>query len=263
VTDVARRLDGKRVIVTGGGSGIGRATTAVMAAQGASVCTIDLDQRSAHETAVAQRVDDVTVVAAQCDVRDAEQVAAVFTEAEFHLGGSIDAVANCAGIVIERDLLATTFADWRRTLDSNVSGTFNTSRELVRRARAARRPGVIANVASITAFYADAAIPAYCASKGAVLALTRAMAIDHAREAIRVNCVCPGYVDTPMLSAFFETQPDPAAARRRAELANAVGRIGKPDEIARVLAFLVSDAASFMTGAAVVVDGGMTIGNTA
>ena len=122
---------------------------------------------------------------------------------------------------------------------------------------------MIANVASITAFYAEAEIPAYCASKGAVLALTRAMAIDHAREAIRVNCVCPGYVDTPMLSAFFETQPDPAAARRRAELANAVGRIGKPDEIARVLAFLVSDAASFMTGAAVVVDGGMTIGNLA
>jgi NAD(P)-dependent dehydrogenase (short-subunit alcohol dehydrogenase family) len=133
----------------------------------------------------------------------------------------------------------------------------------VRRARAAGRPAAIVNVASINAFYADADIPAYCASKGSVLALTRAMALDHAREGVRVNCVCPGYVDTPLLQGFLDTQPDPAAALREAERLHALGRIGRPEEIASVLVFLASDAASFVTGAAVVVDGGMTIGAVA
>src|SRR6185503_8180277 len=103
--------------------------------------------------------------------------------------------------------------------------------------------------------------PAYCASKGAVLALTRAMALDHAREHVRVNCVCPGYVDTPLLQAFLDRQSDPDAARGAAAKLHAMGRVGRPEEIANVLVFLASDAASFVTGAGVVVDGGMTSGD--
>jgi NAD(P)-dependent dehydrogenase (short-subunit alcohol dehydrogenase family) len=251
------------VIVTGGGSGIGRATTAVMAAQGARVCTADLDEEGAEATAAECRGAGGIVTATACDVRDAAAVAALYDAAEAALGGGVDAVASCAGIEIERDLLATDEDDWRRTIDTNVTGIFHTGGELVRRARSAGRGGAIVNIASINAFYADAAIPAYCASKGAVLALTRAMALDHAREGIRVNCVCPGYVDTPLLRAFLEQQPDPPAARRQAAAMHALGRIGEAEEIARVVAFLASDAASFVTGAAIVVDGGMTIGNVA
>lgn len=255
------RLQHKRVVVTGAASGIGRATAAVMAAQGASVFAADIDGARADQTAAECRAGGGTTAAAECDVRDAQLVADLFSKAEGALGGVIDVVANCAGIEIELDLLETSRDDWQRTIDTNVTGIFHTSGELVRRIRAADRGGAIVNVASINAFYADAAIPAYCASKGAVLALTRAMAIDHALEGIRVNCVCPGYIDTPLLGAFLEKQPDPAAARREAESMHALNRIGAPEEIARVVAFLASDAASFMTGAAVVVDGGMTVGN--
>lgn len=255
------RLQGKRVIVTGAASGIGRATAAVMAAQGASVLAADIDGERAEQTAAECRAGGATAAAAECDVCDEQLVADLFAKAHDAFGGVIDVVANCAGIEIELDLLEMNADDWRSTIDTNVTGIFHTSRELVRRVRAAGSGGAIVNVASINAFYADASIPAYCASKGAVLALTRAMALDHAREGIRVNSVCPGYVDTPLLGAFLEKQPDPEASRREAENMHALKRIGDPQEIGQVVAFLASDAASFMTGAAVVVDGGMTIGN--
>jgi NAD(P)-dependent dehydrogenase (short-subunit alcohol dehydrogenase family) len=243
------------VIITGGGSGIGRAATAVAAGQGARVCAADVDRAQAESAAACGGIDVV------CDVADADAVRRLFDVAEEALGGPIDAVLNCAGIEVEHDLIAMDEADWRRTIDTNVTGIFHTSGELVRRARAADRPAAIVNVASINAFYADAGIPAYCASKGAVLALTRAMALDHARERVRVNCVCPGYVDTPLLQAFLDTQTDPTAARDAAAKLHAMGRVGRPEEIASVLTFLASDAASFVTGAAVVVDGGMTSGD--
>jgi NAD(P)-dependent dehydrogenase (short-subunit alcohol dehydrogenase family) len=258
-----RRLEGKRVIVTGGGSGIGRAATLVAFRHGARVCAADVDDEMAAATAVACGDAGGASIAVAYDVRDGESVRLLFDSAEQGLGGPVDVVLNCAGIEVERDLLATDETEWRRTIDTNVTGIFHTSGELVRRARAAGRPAAIVNVASINAFYADADIPAYCASKGGVLALTRAMALDHAREDVRVNCVCPGYVDTPLLQGFLDTQPDPAAARREAERLHALGRVGRPEEIANVLVFLASDAASFVTGAAVVVDGGMTIGAVA
>lgn len=258
---MAQRLAGKRMIVTGGGSGIGRAVATAMTIEGARVCVTDIASDEATKTAAMCCAYGVDAIARCCDVRVAGQVATLFDETETAFGEHVDGVINCAGIEVERDLLGTDAAEWQRTIDTNVTGVFHTSGELVRRARRSSSPGVIVNIASINAFYADASIPAYCASKGAVLTLTRAMALDHAREHIRVNCVCPGYIDTPLLSAFFDKQEDPAAARIAAARLHAVGRIGQPEEIARVVAFLASDAASFVTGAAVVVDGGMTIGN--
>ncbi len=253
------RLQDRKVVVTGAASGIGRSTVMTMAAQGAHVFAADLDGAGARRTA-----DACGAGAGTCDIRDRLQVTHLFTAAEEVLGGAVDGLANCAGIEIERDLLESTDEDWRRTIDTNLTGLFNTSTELIRRHRAAGGGrAAIVNIASINGFYADAGIPAYCASKGAVIALTRAMARDHAGEGIRVNCVCPGYIETPLLGAFFDKLPDPDAARRQAANMHALGRIGEPQEIAQVLAFLASDAASFITGAAVVVDGGMTIGNLA
>ena len=235
-----------------------------MAGQGASVLVADLDLAAAEQTAARCAAAGVTAAAARCDVRDEERVAALFTEAEEALGGVVDALANCAGIEVEADLLATSQADWERTIDTNAGGIFHTSREFVRRVRDSGGSGAIVNIASINAFCnADRDIPAYCASKGAVIALTRAMALDHAQEGVRVNCVCPGYIDTPLLAAFLDKKDHPAEARRAASALHALNRIGQPEEIGRVVAFLASDAASFMTGAAVVVDGGITIGEMA
>ena len=258
-----RRLEGKRVIVTGAASGIGRATAEVMAGQGASVLVADLDLTAAEQTAARCAAAGVTAAAVRCDVRDPERVAALFTEAEEALGG----VGRRAGQLRRHRDRARPAGDGAGGLAAHHrhqrGGIFHTSREFVRRLRDAGGSGAIVNIASINAFYADRDIPAYCASKGAVIALTRAMALDHAQEGIRVNCVCPGYIDTPLLAAFLETQDDPAGARRAAESMHALNRIGQPEEIGRVVAFLASDAASFMTGAAVVVDGGITIGAVA
>ena len=178
-----RRLDGKRVIVTGAASGIGRATAEVMSGQGAAVLVADLDLDAAEQTAARCVAAGGTASAARCDVRDAERVAALFTAAEEALGGVVDGLANCAGIEVELDLLAMGESDWHRTIDTNAGGIFTTSREFVRRLRDAGTGGAIVNIASINAFYADRDIPAYCASKGAVLSLTRAMALDHAATA--------------------------------------------------------------------------------
>lgn len=253
-------LTSKRVIVTGGGSGIGRAATLELAGHGAQVCAVDIAYGSAQETASRHRSAAGSVVAACCDVRDPTAVMEVFSTAERDLDGTVNVLVNCAGIVVECDLLETKYEDWQRTIDVNVTGMFNCSAELVRRAVAATHPAVIVNIASINSFYAVRGVPAYCASKGAVLALTHAMAREHIADRIRVNCVCPGMVETPMLTADFERTDDPREARRQAEDAHAIGRVGRPEEIAHVIAFLVCDTGA-MTGAALVADGGMTIGD--
>ena len=167
-----------------------------------------------------------------------------------------------SGALVSALALGTDDDAWHRQFHVNVDGTFFMSRAAVRVMKPAGS-GAIVNFGSIWGGTGGEGHTAYCAAKGAVHNLTRAMALDHAREGVRVNCVCPGYVDTPLLQGFLDTQPDPAAALREAERLHALGRIGRPEEIANVLVFLASDAASFVTGAAVVVDGGMTIGAVA
>jgi meso-butanediol dehydrogenase/(S,S)-butanediol dehydrogenase/diacetyl reductase len=254
------RVEGKRAIVTGGGGGIGRATVMLMVEEGARVVVADIDVQRAATAA-----DEIGPGAAAlaCDVADPADVVRLFDAAEECLGGLLDVVVNNAGIEIDKDILTTSEDDWRRTIDVNLSGVFHGSRELVRRALAAGRPGAIVNTASVNGFYADAGIPAYCASKGAVIALTRAIAIDHGRAGIRANSICPGWVDTGLAARYLDAQPNPDEARRRAGDLHALSRIGLPEEIAQVAVFLASDDASFITGSAFVVDGGMTIGQKA
>ena len=251
-------LDGKRAIVTGAAGGIGHATAALMVQEGARVVLADVDADGAAAAAA-----ELGATSAACDVADPRAVERLFDAAEERLGGLVDVVVNNAGIEIDKDVLATSEEEWRRTIDVNLSGVFHGSRELVRRALAAGRPGAIVNTASVNGFYADAGIPAYCASKGAVIALTRAVATDHGRAGIRANCICPGWVDTGLATRYLDAQPDPDEARRRAGELHALGRVGRADEIAQVAVFLASDDASFITGSAFVVDGGMTIGQRA
>jgi NAD(P)-dependent dehydrogenase (short-subunit alcohol dehydrogenase family) len=212
-------------------------------------------------TAVAAEIESEggEALAAACDVSRPEDVTALFDLADERLGG-VDALFSNAGVALPGDVVSSSLEDWRRTIDINLSGVFYGAREFVRRARAAGHGGSIVNTASVNAFFVEPDFPAYCASKGGVLALTRALALDHAPDCIRVNCVCPGYVETGMTVPFFEAEADPTAARSRAGSQHALGRIAQPEEVAQVVVFLSSDEASFVTGAAVVVDGGWSIG---
>lgn len=250
-------LDGRTAIVTGGGGGIGGAAARALALKGAAVAVVDLRVVEAEASAESIRAAGGRAIALGCDVTDPRQVADAFDSAERELGLP-DILFNNAGIVGPGATAPDTpLEEFDRCVAVNLRAPFICAAECIRRLRAAKKPGVIVNTASVNATFAEPGFPAYVATKGAITALTRALALDHAREGIRVNCVCPGYVDTEMTRPLFDAGP--AGVMATAEM-HAVGRVAKPEEIAEVVAFLCSDAASFMAGAAVMVDGGMSIG---
>ena len=254
------RMAGRRAFITGAGSGLGRATAVAMAREGASVCLCDIDGDAAQRAADAISGTGATAVAVACDVADAAALNRAIDTAE-HALGPIDALCCNAGIAPPVDVPSTSADVWRRTLGVNLGGVWNGCRSVIGRARARNAPAAIVNTASVNAFFVEPDFAAYCASKGGVLALTRALALDYARHGIRVNCVCPGYMETGMTAPLFGDGDAGDEARRFAGAQHAMGRIGQPEEVAEVVVFLASDEASFMTGAAVVVDGGMSIGN--
>ena len=173
--------------------------------------------------------------------------------------GRLDALVNAAGTIYRGDAVQTDDAQWRSNMAVNVDGTFFMSRAAVRAMRTTGNGGNIVNIASTCGLVGAAGLAAYCASKGAVVQLTRAMALDHARDCIRVNAVCPGAVDTPMLLSGHErsgAQRDEVFANNLASIPQ--GRIAGPEEVASVVAFLCSDASAHITGAAIPVDGGYT-----
>lgn len=246
------RFEGKVVLVSGGTRGIGRAAAGAFAAEGARVVACG---RSAQG---GQTPDGEAVTYAYGDVSAAEDCLRLVARAlEQH--GRLDVLVNCAGVIYRnRTVEQTTEAEWQETFDVNVKGTFLMSKHALPALRAER--GCIVNVASYVGLVGFAGASAYAASKAAVLNLTRSMALDHAGEGVRVNAVCPGSVDTDMIHAAWKQFGDVARARELWSAKHPLGRIAAPGEVARAILFLASEEASFITGAALPVDGGITAG---
>ena len=242
----------KTVIVTGGASGMGAATARLFTQAGAQVMIVDRNAELAGQTA-----DEIgagaPVVGDVGSSAFCEQ--AVQTAVERY--GRLDVLVNAAGIIVRADALGTDDDAWQRIMGVNVSGTFYMCRAALKQFTI-QRSGVIVNFGSIWGGVGGRGHVAYCASKGAVHQLTRAMALDHARDGIRINAVCPGEVDTPMIRSARNTPVSDADLYKMAETSVPMGRMAQPEEIARVVLFLASDAASYMTGATVAVDAGYT-----
>jgi NAD(P)-dependent dehydrogenase (short-subunit alcohol dehydrogenase family) len=249
------RLAGKVALITGAGGGIGGEAATLFAREGAAVVAVDLDEAAARETAALVEKDGGRAVAFGADVSRAADCEAMVAFAEHELG-RLDVLFNNAGIMRadDDDAVATDETVWDQTLDVNAKGVFLGSKYGIPALRRAGGGSVI-NTASFVALL-GAATPqiAYTASKGAVLSLTRELAVIHARESIRVNAICPGPLRTELLMKVLDT--DEKKQRRLVHIP--MGRFGEAAEIAKAALFLASDDSSFMTGASLVVDGGIT-----
>lgn len=249
---MAGRLSGKVAVITGGASGIGRAACQRIASEGCHVAVIDTDEKGAQSVAEECAKSGVKVLALKADVSDESDVETAVSKVLSHFK-KLDLVVSNAGIEgAMRDFGETTAAEWDRVMAVNVRGAFLTVRACLPTLRS-QKSGAIVLTASNYGFVATPHTTAYCTSKGAVNALGRALAVELVPDGIRVNCVCPGNVDTPMFDRALEMQvEDPAKVKA------AVGRMAKPEEIASVIAFLLSEDASYMTGAQVMIDYGET-----
>jgi 2-keto-3-deoxy-L-fuconate dehydrogenase len=236
-------MKGKVAVVTGGASGIGRACAHALDARGAQVAIVDTDEAGARQTAAQIKQSLIRV----SDVANAEIDAQAILEA----WGRIDILVTAAGWSCGGTVTSTSPADWAKVMRINLDGTWLWARAVIP-AMQRQRGGVIVTVASQLAFAGGRNNSAYIASKGAVVSLTRTMAVDYAADGIRVNGVAPGATDTPMLERAFARGVDRDKVKER----HAMQRLGKPEEIAAAVAFLASDEASFVTGTVLPVEGG-------
>jgi meso-butanediol dehydrogenase / (S,S)-butanediol dehydrogenase / diacetyl reductase len=251
------RLKDRVVVITGAGSGIGRASAVEFGKEGARVVVAEIDFAKAQETVAQIQTAGGTALAVTTDVSSPESVQNLVRKAS-EAFSQIQVVFNNAAIQVNKTVEETTVDEWNREMAVNLGGIFLCSKYSLPHLRKTR--GNIINMASVNGFFVEPMCAGYCATKGAIIALTKAMAIDHGKEGIRVNCICPGYIDAGLAEGYFQAQPDPTAARLAAGKLHALRRIGRPEEVGRVAVFLASDEASFMTGSAVVVDGGFGSG---
>ena len=250
-------LDKRRALVTGGGSGIGEATAMALASRGASVVIGDRDHVNGRRVAAAIVAAGGSAGFVLLDVTDESSCADAVAHAAAE--GPLDILINNAGVGHVGTIVTTAGADLDRLYAVNVRGVFNMTKACIG-GMLARREGRIVNIASIGGIVGMRDRLAYTTSKFAVVGLTKSMALDHATDGIRVNCICPGRVETPFVSARLKEYPDPEAAYRDMAATQAVGRMGRPDEIAAAVIYLVSDEAAFITGSALIIDGGWSAG---
>jgi NAD(P)-dependent dehydrogenase (short-subunit alcohol dehydrogenase family) len=245
------RFKERTVLITGAGSGIGRATAERFGSEGATVVCVDINERGVEETASAVRAAGGEALALVCDVSRAAAVEETFAKA-IDRYKRLDVLANVAGVGGFRRLTETTLDEWNRTIGVNLTGTFLTCQKAISHILATR--GAIINVASVAGLRSHPFSAAYCASKGGVVTMTKALAVEYGRKGVRINCVCPGGVETPLIQNF--QLPEGANPNVLARIMP-LGRMGKPEEVAGTIAFLASDDAMYINGAAIVVDGGM------
>jgi NAD(P)-dependent dehydrogenase (short-subunit alcohol dehydrogenase family) len=250
------RLAGRHAIITGGAAGIGLAIARAFVREGAAVALVDVDEAKAVASAADLTSGGARAVGLGASVTDEAAVSTAVERARSELG-SIDILVNNAGIAVFGRVDNTQLADWDRVIGVNVTGTFLVSRAVVP-LMLEHGHGAIVNLGSVAGLVGIGGMAAYCAAKGAIVNLTRQMSADYAGKGIRVNCVCPGTVGTTDLGRQLLGTDTSEEARLRRLAKYPIGRLGEPEEIAEAILFLVSDEASFVTGAAFAVDGGMT-----
>jgi meso-butanediol dehydrogenase / (S,S)-butanediol dehydrogenase / diacetyl reductase len=251
----AARLAGKAAIVTGCGRGIGRAIVERFTAEGAAVVGSQRNAVEGQELFDGLAGRGAAVEFVQADVRDPDAVARA-VDRTLERFGRIDVLVNNAAIGLLRSIVDTTDEQYDEVLDTNLRGIFVWCRHALPPMLAAGR-GCVVNIGSVAATVGFADDAAYCASKGAVLALTKQMAIDYSRRGVRVNCISPGFIETEQMRVYLDSHDDPQARRAELDRLHPMGRVGRPEEVAAAAAFLASDDASFVTGAELAVDGGL------
>jgi NAD(P)-dependent dehydrogenase (short-subunit alcohol dehydrogenase family) len=244
-------LDGKTAIVTGAGSGIGEVTATLLDRAGATVIAADLDADAARRTAAAGRRMDAFAV----DVCDEQSVIALIDHAR-KVGARIDVLVNVAGVGSTTAAVDTPLEVWEHVFAVNARGTFLCCKHALG-PMIDQGEGAIVNMASVAGLVGLRNRAAYCASKGAVIAFTRAIAVDHVGDGIRVNCICPGTVATPWVERLVA---DAGESLDELRARQPMGRLGTPEEVAQAVRYLVSDAGRFFTGSSLVIDGGLTAG---
>ncbi len=249
------RLEGKSAIVTGAGSGIGRACAIALAQEGAQVALVG--RRRELLDSLAREIGSKALVCVG-DVRNHEDIRRMVQQAGDKFG-RVNVLLNSAGVLYPGTAETLTDEQWDRTFDVNVKAIWHMSRAVLPWFRKAG-VGSIINISSVLSLIGARNRVAYSASKGAVTMMTKSMAMDHAAENIRVNCICPGIVETDMVAEVITSAPDPVEARRVREALHPMGRFGQPEDIGGLAVFLASDESKWMTGAAVPVDGGYTAG---
>jgi NAD(P)-dependent dehydrogenase (short-subunit alcohol dehydrogenase family) len=251
------KLKDKIATITGAGSGIGRACAIEFAKEGATVIVADINRDGAEETVRLIRSDNGKAFAFQTDVSKPDSVIMLM---DYTIGtfSKIDVLLNNAAIQVNKTIEETTFEEWNMQLSVNLGGIFLCSKYFLPHLRKSK--GNIINLSSVNGYFVEPSCAGYCATKAGIIGMTKAMAIDHGPEGIRVNCICPGYIDAGLAEGYFLSQPDPAKARNEAGKLHALWRIGRPEEVGRTAVFLASGDASFITGAAIAVDGGFGSG---
>ena len=254
------RFSAKVAVITGGGAGMGKATAVAFAQEGAAVVVADIDAKAAESVAAEIIAAGGQAKAVQADVSRSADAQRISAESVGAFGG-IDVLVNNAGIQTYGTVVDMDEETWDRTINVNLKSIFLVSKYCVPEITK-RGGGAVVNMASVQGMASQKRVVAYAATKGGIIAMTRTMALDHAPDNIRVNCVCPGSVDTPMLrwAADIFVPGNPAGAIEDWGKLHALGRVANASEIAKVVLFLASEDASFMTGSAVVVDGGMLAG---
>jgi len=250
-------FDDKAVIVTGGAKGIGLGCVGVFCRLGAMVAIVDRDAEAGKRAAAQAPSEGGRPLFVEADISTDAGARRAVDEAVSAFG-RLDALVNNAGTHISKDVLDQTEEEWDRLLDTNLKSCFLCSKHAL--PALIDSGGSIVNMSSMVGLVGQSRAAAYSATKGGMVAMTRGMALDYAPRGVRVNAVCPGWVETPLVEEWFAQQPDPEAARRYILSAHPLGRIATVEEIGRVVAFLASSDASFVTGVALPVDGAVTLG---